>query len=118
MAKLTKRQKLFREKVDGSKPYPAEEAFSLLKELANARFTESVDVSVNLGIDPRKSDQMVRGSTVLPNGTGKSVRVGVFGQGNNAATAAEAGADAAPYKHPTLPTTHLGESSVRARILK
>ncbi|PWG62092.1 50S ribosomal protein L1 [Sediminicurvatus halobius] len=93
MAKLTRRQQAFREKVDRTKLYPAEEAFSLLKELASAKFTESVDVAVNLGIDPRKSDQMVRGSTVLPNGTGKTVRVAVFAQGANADAAKEAGAD-------------------------
>lgn len=94
MAKLTKRQKLFAEKVDPERLYPAEEAFSVLKSLASARFTESVDVAVNLGIDPRKGDQMVRGSTVLPNGTGKTVRVAVFAQGANAEAAEQAGADA------------------------
>ena len=94
MAKLTKRQKLFAEKVDRERLYPAEEAFGVLKSLASARFTESVDVAVNLGIDPRKGDQMVRGSTVLPNGTGKTVRVAVFAQGANAEAAEQAGADA------------------------
>ncbi|MRH79149.1 50S ribosomal protein L1 [Spiribacter sp. C176] len=94
MAKLTKRQKLFAEKVDHERLYPAEEAFTVLKSLASARFTESVDVAVNLGIDPRKGDQMVRGSTVLPNGTGKTVRVAVFAQGANAEAAEQAGADA------------------------
>lgn len=94
MAKLTKRQKLFAEKVDRERLYPAEEAFTVLKSLASARFTESVDVAVNLGIDPRKGDQMVRGSTVLPNGTGKTVRVAVFAQGANAEAAEQAGADA------------------------
>lgn len=93
MAKLTKRQKLFAEKVDRERLYPAEEAFTVLKSLASARFTESVDVAVNLGIDPRKGDQMVRGSTVLPNGTGKTVRVAVFAQGANAEAAEQAGAD-------------------------
>ncbi len=93
MARLTKRQKLFAEKVDANRLYTAEEAFGLLKELATAKFTESVDVSVNLGIDPRKGDQMVRGSTVLPNGTGKTVRVAVFTQGANAEAAEAAGAD-------------------------
>ena len=93
MAKLSKRQKAIREKVDRFKLYPADEAFSLLKDCASARFTESVDVSVNLGVDPRKSDQVVRGSTVLPNGTGKTVRVAVFTQGANADAAREAGAD-------------------------
>lgn len=94
MAKLSKRHRLFREKVDGSRQYPADEAFSLLKELASARFTESVDVSVNLGVDPRKSDQVVRGATVLPNGTGKTVKIAVFAQGANADAASEGGADA------------------------
>jgi len=93
MAKMTKRQKVFAEKVDAERLYPAQEAFTLLKELATAKFTESVDVSVNLGIDPRKGDQMVRGSTVLPNGTGKTVRVAVFAQGANAEAAQAAGAD-------------------------
>jgi large subunit ribosomal protein L1 len=93
MAKLTKRQKAFAEKVDAERLYPAQEAFALLKDLATAKFTESVDVSVNLGIDPRKGDQMVRGSTVLPNGTGKTVRVAVFAQGANAEAAQAAGAD-------------------------
>ncbi|MDR9433752.1 MAG: 50S ribosomal protein L1 [Spiribacter sp.] len=94
MAKLTKRQKLFAEKVDAERLYSAQEAFGLLKALSTAKFTESVDVSVNLGIDPRKGDQMVRGSTVLPNGTGKTVRVAVFTQGANAEAATAAGADA------------------------
>lgn len=93
MAKLTKRQKVFAEKIDSDRLYPAEEAFALLKELATARFTESMDVAVNLGIDPRKGDQMVRGSTVLPHGTGKTVRVAVFAQGANAEAAQAAGAD-------------------------
>ncbi|MEX0450145.1 50S ribosomal protein L1 [Spiribacter sp. 221] len=93
MGKLTKRQKVFEEKIDHDRLYPAEEAFALLKELATAKFTESVDVAVNLGIDPRKGDQMVRGSTVLPNGTGKTVRVAVFAQGASAEAAEAAGAD-------------------------
>lgn len=93
MAKLTKRQRVFEEKIDRSRLYAAEEAFDLLKELATAQFTESIDVAVNLGIDPRKGDQMVRGSTVLPNGTGKTVRVAVFAQGANAEAAEAAGAD-------------------------
>lgn len=93
MAKLSKRQKAIREKVDRTKLYPVEEAFSLLKELSTVKFSESVDVAVNLGVDPRKSDQVVRGSTVMPNGTGKSVRVAVFAQGPAAEAAAAAGAD-------------------------
>ena len=93
MAKLSKRQKAIREKVDPTKLYPAEEAFALLKELSTIKFAESVDVAVNLGVDPRKSDQVVRGSTVLPNGTGKTVRVAVFAQGPAAEAAREAGAD-------------------------
>ena len=93
MAKLTKRARLIREKVDSSKEYDINEAVALLKELATAKFAESVDVSVNLGIDAKKSDQNVRGATVLPNGTGKDVRVAVFTQGANAEAAKEAGAD-------------------------
>lgn len=93
MAKLTKRQKAIREKVDRTRAYPVKEAFSLLKELATSKFVESVDVAVNLGVDPRRSDQVVRGSTVLPRGTGKSVRVAVFAQGANAEAAKAAGAE-------------------------
>lgn len=93
MAKLSKRAKAIKEKLEPGKVYAAEEAFSLLKSLPAAKFTESIDVSVNLGVDPRKSDQVVRGSTVLPNGTGKSVRVAVFTQGANVDAAKEAGAD-------------------------
>ena len=93
MTKLTKRAKAIQEKVVPGQQYPIEEALALLKELSSVKFKESVDVSVNLGVDPRKSDQVVRGSTVLPNGTGKSVRVAVFTSGANADAAKEAGAD-------------------------
>jgi large subunit ribosomal protein L1 len=93
MAKLTKRAKATQEKIERGKQYTIDEALSLLQELPGAKFKESVDVSVNLGIDPRKSDQAVRGATVLPNGTGKTVRVAVFTQGANADAAKEAGAD-------------------------
>ena len=93
MAGMTKRKKEIAEKVDRDKAYAIEDALSLVKELATAKFPESIDVSVNLGVDPRKSDQVVRGSTVLPNGTGKSVRVAVFAQGENADKATAAGAD-------------------------
>ncbi|CCE25026.1 50S ribosomal protein L1 [Methylotuvimicrobium alcaliphilum] len=93
MARLTKKAKLIKSKVDRSKQYSVDEAVGLLKELGNSKFVESIDVSVNLGVDPRKSDQNVRGATVLPNGTGKSVRVAVFTQGANADAAKEAGAD-------------------------
>jgi large subunit ribosomal protein L1 len=93
MAKLTKRAKAIQEKVSRGKQYPLEEALALLQELSSVKFKESVDVSVNLGVDPRKSDQAVRGATVLPNGTGKTVRVAVFTQGANAEAAKEAGAD-------------------------
>jgi large subunit ribosomal protein L1 len=93
MAKLTKRQKAIREKIDSQKLYPVTEAFALLKDLSSVKFSESIDVAVNLGVDPRKSDQVVRGSTVLPKGTGKTVRVAVFAQGPAAEAAAEAGAD-------------------------
>jgi large subunit ribosomal protein L1 len=93
MAKMSKRMKMIAEKVEPGKAYAAGEAFSLLKELSSVKFAESVDVSINLGVDPRKSDQVVRGSTVLPNGTGKDVRVAVFTQGDNVEAAKEAGAD-------------------------
>ncbi|MGB5279092.1 MAG: 50S ribosomal protein L1 [Gammaproteobacteria bacterium] len=93
MAKLTKRLKTINEKVDRDRLYPIDEALTLLKELSTVKFTESVDISVNLGIDPKKSDQVVRGATVLPNGTGKEVRVAVFTEGENAKAAEAAGAD-------------------------
>jgi len=93
MAKLSKRQKAIREKVDAEKQYAADEAFALLNDLSAVKFKESIDVSVNLGIDPRKSDQVVRGSAILPAGSGKDVRVAVFTQGPNAEAAKEAGAD-------------------------
>jgi len=93
MTKLSKRMREVAGKVERTRQYPIEEALGLVKSLASAKFDESVDVSVNLGVDPRKSDQVVRGSTVLPNGTGKSVRVAVFAQGANADAARKAGAD-------------------------
>ena len=93
MAKLSKRIKAIREKVDADKQYSIDEALGLIKELSTVKFTESVDVSINLGIDPRKSDQVVRGSTTLPQGSGKTVRVAVFTQGEAAEAAKEAGAD-------------------------
>ena len=93
MAKLSKRAKMIREKLIPGKQYSAEDAFVLLNELSSVKFKESVEVAVNLGVDPRKSDQVVRGATVLPHGTGKSVRVAVFTQGPNADAAKEAGAD-------------------------
>jgi len=89
----SKRRKAAREKLEAGKAYDINEALDLVKELATAKFPESIDVSVNLGVDPRKSDQVVRGSTVLPNGTGKTVRVAVFAQGENADKATAAGAD-------------------------
>ena len=98
MAKLTKRAKAIQEKVTPGKQYPLEEALALLQELSSVKFKESVDVSVNLGVDPRKSDQAVRGATVLPNGTGKTVRVAVFAQGANADAAKEAGADTVGFE--------------------
>ncbi len=93
MAKLSKRSKAINEKIDREKVYPLEEALGLLKEVSSVKFTESVDISVNLGVDPKKSDQVVRGATVLPNGSGKKVRVAVFTDGDNAKAATEAGAD-------------------------
>ena len=98
MAKLNKRVQATREKLEHGKIYPIDEALNLLKDLPKAKFNESVDVSVNLGIDPRKSDQNVRGSTVLPNGTGKTVRVAVFAQGENADKAKAAGADVVGFE--------------------
>ena len=93
MAKLSKRVKAFRERVDANKSYPLDEAIAILKETATAKFNESVELAVNLGIDARKSDQGVRGATTLPHGTGSEVRVAVFTQGENADKAKEAGAD-------------------------
>ncbi|ENM5779840.1 50S ribosomal protein L1 [Vibrio mimicus] len=93
MAKLTKRMRTIRAKVDVTKEYDINEAVALLKELATAKFVESVDVAVNLGIDARKSDQNVRGATVLPHGTGRDIRVAVFTQGANAEAAKVAGAE-------------------------
>lgn len=98
MAKLTKRARLIAEKVEATKFYSVEEAVSLLSELSTVKFKESIDVSVNLGVDPRKSDQVVRGSTVLPHGAGKDVRVAVFAQGANAEAAKEAGADVVGFE--------------------
>jgi large subunit ribosomal protein L1 len=93
MAKLSKRARAIAEKVEPGKMYAAEEAFALLSELSTVKFKETVDVAVNLGVDPRKSDQVVRSATVLPKGTGQNVRVAVFAQGANADAAAQAGAD-------------------------
>lgn len=93
MARLTKRMKFIKEQVQPGKIYAADEAFDLLKKLSNIKFVEAIDVAVILGVDPRKSDQAVRGATVLPNGTGKSVRVAVFAQGAAADAAREAGAE-------------------------
>jgi large subunit ribosomal protein L1 len=93
MAKLSKRQKAINEKVQANKAYAFEDASTLLAEVSSVKFVESVDVSVNLGVDPRKSDQVVRGATLLPHGTGKTVRVAVFTQGANAEAALAAGAD-------------------------
>ncbi|OZI28258.1 50S ribosomal protein L1 [Bordetella genomosp. 1] len=93
MAKLSKRAAAIAEKIDRTKLYPVAEALTLVKETATAKFNESIDVAVQLGIDPKKSDQLVRGSVVLPAGTGKSVRVAVFAQGDKAEAARAAGAD-------------------------
>jgi large subunit ribosomal protein L1 len=93
MARISKRTKVFLEKVDSTKLYAIDEALALLKSMPPAKFDQSVDVCINLGVDPRKSEQVVRGSTVLPNGTGKVVRVAVFAQGPNADAAKAAGAD-------------------------
>lgn len=93
MAKLTKRAKLIQEKVEIGKIYTVDDAVNLLNELSTVKFKESIDVAINLGIDSRKSDQTVRGASVLPNGTGKTVRVAVFAQGAKAEEATAAGAD-------------------------
>jgi len=93
MAKLSKRVKAFRARVDANKSYYLDEAIAILKETATVKFNESVELAVNLGIDARKSDQGVRGATTLPHGTGSEVRVAVFTQGENADKAKEAGAD-------------------------
>ncbi|MGB1801112.1 MAG: 50S ribosomal protein L1 [Gammaproteobacteria bacterium] len=98
MAKLSKRTKVFQEKVEPGKAYLVKEALALLKEVSSVKFDESVEVAVNLGVDARKSDQQVRGSTVLPKGTGKTVRVAVFAQGENAKIAEAAGADAVGFE--------------------
>ncbi len=93
MTKLTKRAKAIAEKLEPGKLYAVDEALALLKDMPKTKFEESVDVSVNLGVDPRKSEQNVRSATVLPHGTGKTIRVAVFTQGANADAAKEAGAD-------------------------
>ena len=93
MTKVTKRMRLIAEKVDGDKAYEINEAVALLGDLSKTKFKESYDVSINLGVDPRKSDQVVRGATTLPHGTGKVVRVAVFAQGDNVDKATAAGAD-------------------------
>ena len=93
MAVASKRKKAIREQVEPGKIYPLNDALEMLKKFSNVKFLESVDVAIRLGVDPRKSDQNVRGSTVLPNGTGKTVRVAVFTQGDNVEAALEAGAD-------------------------
>ena len=93
MAKLSKRRRAINEKVELGKLYPIEDALNLLKDLSTVKFSETVDVAINLGIDPRKSDQIVRGATTLPNGSGKQVRVCVFAQGDAAEAAKVAGAE-------------------------
>ena len=98
MAKLTKRQKVIAEKVDNEKLYTLEEAVQILNELPPLKFKESLDIAVNLGVDPRKSDQVVRGATNLPAGTGKTKRVAVFAQGAAADAAKEAGADVVGFE--------------------
>jgi len=104
MAKHTKRMKAIREQIDRGRQYPAEEAFGVLKGLSSVKFVESVEAAVNLGVDPRKSDQVVRGSTVLPNGLGKQVRVAVFTQGANVEAARAVGTrDAAILLRHILP---------------
>lgn len=93
MAKISKRMKMISESVTPQKPYALDEAIGLLKKLSKAKFVESVDAAVSLGVDPKKSDQVVRGATLLPNGTGRSMRVAVIAQGANAEAAKQAGAE-------------------------
>src|SRR5215471_16364545 len=100
MPHISKRRKGFEKKVDHAKAYPAMEAMKLVKETATAKFDEAVDVAVNLGIDPTKGDQTVRGAVVLPAGTGKEVRVAVFAPGDKAAAAKAAGADLVGMEDP------------------
>jgi len=98
MAKLSKRMKASLELIETGKQYPAPEAFDLIRKMPAAKFRQSVDVAINLGVDPRKSDQVVRGASILPNGTGKDVRVAVFAQGENAEKATAAGADVVGFE--------------------
>jgi large subunit ribosomal protein L1 len=98
MAVIGKRSRAIRAKLEAGKLYQIDEALTFIKENASAKFVESVDVAINLGVDPRKSDQVVRSSTVLPNGTGKTVRVAVFAQGANAEAAKAAGADVVGFE--------------------
>ena len=98
MAKLTKKQKLIAEKFDSEKFYALPDALEILSSVSSSKFKEALDVSVNLGVDPRKSDQVVRGATTHPHGTGKDVRVAVFAQGENAEKAQEAGADVVGFE--------------------
>ncbi len=98
MAKIAKRVKAWQDKLQPGKQYTVEQAVDLVKQFATAKFRESVDVSINLGIDAKKSDQTVRGSTVLPHGTGKPMRVAVFAQGKNAEAAKAAGADVVGFE--------------------
>jgi len=98
MGKVSKRKQTMRERVDATREYAVDEALSMLRELSAVKFPETIDVAVNLGVDPRKSDQVVRGSTVLPHGTGKSTRVAVFAQGDQAEAAQAAGADVVGFE--------------------
>lgn len=98
MAKMTRHRKIIDEKVDYEREYPIAEAVALLNEISGSKFNESLDISVNLGIDPKKSDQTVRGATSLPHGSGKEIRVAVFAQGANADEAQEAGADVVGFE--------------------
>ena len=98
MAKMTRHRKVVEEKVDYERAYPIGEAVALLNEISGSKFNESLDISVNLGIDPKKSDQTVRGATSLPHGSGKEIRVAVFAQGDNADKAQEAGADVVGFE--------------------
>ena len=112
MASLSKRRKALDGKVDRARTYPVIDALSLVKETATAKFDESVDVAVNLGIDAKKSDQTVRGSVVLPAGTGKTVRVAVFAQGDKAEAAKTAGADIVGFEDLAEQVKEIGRAHV------
>ena len=115
MTQLTKKQKTFAGKVDSNKLYPLTDALGIVKDCATAKFDESIDVAVQLGIDAKKSDQVVRGAVVLPNGTGKTKRVAVFAQGAKAEEARAAGADIVGMDDLAAEPSHYGRRESLAR---